>query len=491
MIRRKRASLLRFSCISIGLPIHALSAQEKASIPVVYSVISIILLCIIVTLSIVIGYLLRQHKKKQTLSQPDQFYKKILELDLEGYVGINGSGKLIEVNKAYSKMSGYSKKELLRMHVKQLEGLETPTDIAHHFEFIQKHGSDRFETIHKKKDGTLFPVELSVTVIEHDPLFLACFISDLTEQKAVEAAFNHSTDLMRYVIEHSRSAIAVHDREMRYLYVSKRYVEEFKVSDSNIIGKNHYEVFPDLPQKWRDVHKRCLAGEVLSAEDDLYEHENGSVEWTRWECRPWFAKTGEIAGIIIYTEVITERKQFEIELRRTKEFLEKLIKNANAPIIVWDAEKRITRFNHAFEVLTGRTQQEVLQQPLEMLFPPEIKAETMKRIEYLSNSSQKEGSEIQIMHTDGTIHTLLWTSSVVLDEQEKDAIATIAQGQDITSRKLAESKVEEQLQELQRWYQVMVDRENRIIELKGEVNRILMNRQEQPLYTSPFEENLQ
>ncbi|MFA6784930.1 MAG: PAS domain S-box protein, partial [Sphaerochaeta sp.] len=110
-----------------------------------YSAISIILLCIIVTLSIVIGYLLRQHKKKQTLSQPDQFYKKILELDLEGYVGINGSGKLIEVNKAYTKMSGYSKKELLRMHVKQLEGLETPTDIAHHFEFIQKHGSDRFE----------------------------------------------------------------------------------------------------------------------------------------------------------------------------------------------------------------------------------------------------------------------------------------------------------------------------------------------------------
>ena len=93
------------------------------------------------------------------------------------------------------------------------------------------------------------------------------------------------------------------------------------------------------------------------------------------------------------------------------------------------------------------------------------------------------------MHKDGTIRMLLWNSAGILDEQENKKIATIAQGQDITSRKLAESKVAEQLQELQRWYKVMGTRENRIIELKEEINRLLILNHQEPIYTSLLKED--
>jgi len=473
------------------LPLHVLAAQEKTLLGTQVDTATPIFISIIGLLLSLIVYLFAQTKKQkhQILSRGEQFYKRILDVDQEGYIGIDTRGVLIDVNDAYCRMSGYTKRELLGMHIKELEVTESPSEFAIHFERIVKNQFESFTSMHKKKNGAVYPVELSVTAVEYEPLFLACFIRDITQQKKAEAALYETTDLMRYVIEHNRSAIAIHDRDMCYLYVSKKYKEEYKITDPDIIGKNHYEVFPDLPQKWRDVHVRCLAGEVLSAEDDVYERSDGSVEWTRWECRPWYTSSQEIGGVIIYTEVITERKRFEIELRRTKEFLEKLINHANAPIIVWDDEYRITRFNYAFEVLVGRTQQEVLNQPLQTLFPPEQREETLRRIEELSNSQQKEGSELQIMHKDGTIRMLLWNSAVILDEQENKKIATIAQGQDITSRKLAESKVAEQLQELQRWYKVMGTRENRIIELKEEINRLLILNHQEPIYTSLLKED--
>jgi PAS domain S-box-containing protein len=149
------------------------------------------------------------------------------------------------------------------------------------------------------------------------------FAAKMRERKK-EAALAHSNQLMKYIIEHMHSAVAVHDRDLKYIYVSQRYLDDYKVKEQDIIGRHHYDVFPDLPQKWRDVHNRALAGEISMAEDDPYEREDGTVEWTRWECRPWYTADGSIGGIIIYTEVTTGRKQAEIKLAQSHDLLTKL-----------------------------------------------------------------------------------------------------------------------------------------------------------------------
>ena len=145
---------------------------------------------------------------------------------------------------------------------------------------------------------------------------------DITERKHMEAALAQSHELMKYVIEHTQCAVAVHDRDLKYLYVSQRYLDEYKVKESDVIGKHHYDVFPDLPQKWRDVHQKALAGEVSKADEDPYFKADGSMEWTRWECRPWYEADGSIGGIIVYTEIITDRKNAEEErLKMEQQFL--------------------------------------------------------------------------------------------------------------------------------------------------------------------------
>jgi PAS domain S-box-containing protein len=143
---------------------------------------------------------------------------------------------------------------------------------------------------------------------------------------------------------------------------------------------------------------------------------------------------------------ISEKKQVEESLRETNEYLDNLFNYANAPIIVWDLHFKITRFNHAFENLTGLTAIDVLGQPLKILFPPAQARASLKLIQKTLTGERLEIVEIIIQHLDGSTRTVLWNSATLFLADGKTPIATIAQGQDITERKLAENILAARLQ---------------------------------------------
>ena len=138
------------------------------------------------------------------------------------------------------------------------------------------------------------------------------------------------------------------------------------------------------------------------------------------------------------TMEMQERKQAEEALRESNDYLENLFNYANAPIIVWDTHFKITRFNHAFKEITGRSESEVLGKPLEILFPPDQTDLSMGLIHKTLTGERWEVVEIAIQHVDGSIRTLLWNSATLFSADGKTPVATIAQGQDITARKQAE-----------------------------------------------------
>jgi|GEM_PF-1098061 len=150
-------------------------------------------------------------------------------------------------------------------------------------------------------------------------------------------------------------------------------------------------------------------------------------------------------GKILYydgsVEDITEQKLAETKLQETKEYLTNLFNHANAPIIVWNTSLYITRFNNAFEHLSGYGSEEVIGKKVDVLFPKEKIESSLDLIKRAFSGERWENVEIEILRKDGDSRIVLWNSSNILDKDGKTIVATIAQGNDITERKLVEENL--------------------------------------------------
>jgi PAS domain S-box-containing protein len=177
---------------------------------------------------------------------------------------------------------------------------------------------------------------------------------------------------------------------------------------------------------------------IYASEPEAFDHE---------EMQLLLEMTGDLAFGIASIRIKIERDQAEDSLRETNEYLSNLLDYANAPIIVWDPKFRITRFNHAFEHMTGRREQEVLGQPLDILFPTESRDASLALIKKTLEGERWETVEIPILTSEGSSKTVLWNSANVLDSRGNLA-ATIAQGVDITMRKDAEKALKTERQRL-------------------------------------------
>lgn len=130
--------------------------------------------------------------------------------------------------------------------------------------------------------------------------------------------------LLKIFVRHSPAAIAMFDREMNYVVASRRWSDDYALGDMELVGRNHYDVFPEIGDAWKEIHRRCLAGEVERREEDPFPRADGRVDWVRWEVRPWHDIDGEVGGIIMFTEVITERVAARARLQETADNLARI-----------------------------------------------------------------------------------------------------------------------------------------------------------------------
>lgn len=128
--------------------------------------------------------------------------------------------------------------------------------------------------------------------------------------KRMRTTYEQRIAQMSVFINEAPAAIAMFDRKMRYLAVSRRWLRDFQIEGKAVLGRSHYEIFPELPERWKEVHRRCLAGAVERAEEDLFIREDGRRQWISWEVHPWMtdARDATIGGILIFSEDITHLK---------------------------------------------------------------------------------------------------------------------------------------------------------------------------------------
>jgi len=93
------------------------------------------------------------------------------------------------------------------------------------------------------------------------------------------------------------------DRDMRYLAASPKWLSDYGLKPP-IVGQRHYDLCPDIGERWKAVHRRCLAGATESSAGERFERADGGAQWVKWEVRPWRDVSGAIGGVIIATEIV-------------------------------------------------------------------------------------------------------------------------------------------------------------------------------------------
>jgi len=185
----------------------------------------------------------------------------------------------------------------------------------------------QLETVRRRRDGSRLPVSVTVSPIRTAQGLIvgaAKTARDITERKQAEENLKKTRAQLKTFVAKSPLSVAMFDRDMRYIACSHRWLADYGRGQSDLTGRSHYELYPDLPGYWKDVHRRALAGATINEEEDLWRQADGSERWLRWGVQPWLDETGQIGGLIISADEITARKRAEQERERLLDQLQQL-----------------------------------------------------------------------------------------------------------------------------------------------------------------------
>ncbi|MFC3226981.1 PAS domain S-box protein [Marinibaculum pumilum] len=207
--------------------------------------------------------------------------------------------------------------------------------------------------------------DYAALVVEQMQLRIVARTAD-TERRSRETTEHRlaeTEERMRLFVEHAPAAIAMLDREMNFISTSRRWMEDLNLQQEDVTGGNFYDLFPDQPAHWRALHQRCLAGEVLECDEDSYPRDGLPTQWLRWALHPWREAGGGIGGLIVFAEIITDRKRTAEALERNRTFMKAIAENVSDGIAACNAEGRVIFRNRALIEMAGLSADDALPGP--------------------------------------------------------------------------------------------------------------------------------
>ena len=426
------------------------------------------------------------------------YARSLIEASLDPLVTINAEGKITDVNKATEEATGFSREQLIGSDFSDYFTDSEEARKGYRRVFAEGFVRD-YPLAIRHKSGRTTDVLYNATVYRNEVgeiqgVFAAA--RDMTERKKAEEELRRAHEELETRVEERTKDLTEATKELEAEVIERKQIEQaLRESQSDLnraqtvaktgswrldVHRNEllwsgetyrmfgipqgtpmsYETFlgtvhPDDREYVDKEWQAAMRGEPYDIEHRIVV--DGEIKWVREKAELELNKDGVLLGGFGTVQDITERKRIENALKETSEYLDNLLNYANAPIIVWDPEFRITKFNHAFEHLSGHKAEEVLGKHLSVLFPEKSIEESLTEIQHTLAGEQWEVVEIPILRKDGNVRTVLWNSANIHAADGETLMATIAQGQDITERKLLEEKLFQSERKYRSLYETSMD----------------------------------
>ncbi len=317
-----------------------------------------------------------QHRNEELGKSEERFRLLVEAVKDYAIFMLDPEGTIVSWNEGARRLKGYEPSEILGSNFSRFY---LPEDIRrqhpqHELEVARKVGRYEEEGWRIRKDGSRFWANVVISRIDGSDGNIIGFSKvtrDLTERKRAEESLREANetletkvqertarlrateDQLRQFVERSPYAVAMLDRQMRYIFASQQWVTDYRLPAGEYRGKGHYEIFPEIPDRWRDVHRRCLNGATERSDAEPFVRADGKVDWIRWEIRPWHDRSGGVGGLLIFTENITERLKSEAQLQ--------LISNTLPAFVTYiDQEERYRFANTTYLEWVGKTREQVM-----------------------------------------------------------------------------------------------------------------------------------
>ena len=370
----------------------------------------------------------------------------IVTSSADAIVGKTLDGIITSWNKAAERMFGYSASEMIGQSIRRL----VPTDRQAEEDTIlaclaRSESVERHEMTLLAKDGRTFDASITISPMrDAEGRTIGCskIIRDITERKRMESRLAEREAQLALFVEHAPAAIAMFDNKMCYLAASRRYVSDFRLpATAELTGRSHYEIFPDIPPRWREIHARVLAGEELAHEEDPFLRQDGRTDWCRWLMKPWRTADGLIGGALLFSEVINEKVEARRALADSEARFRATFENAAVGIAHFDPDFRWLRVNEALCRILGYRADELVAKSLEEINHPDDLRACLAQVERMRERQiDSFGMDKRYRRKDGsTVWTRLTNGCVRKRDGSIDYF--VCMFEDISGRKQAEEEL--------------------------------------------------
>jgi two-component system, cell cycle sensor histidine kinase and response regulator CckA len=256
---------------------------------------------------------------ERTLARRERQLRSVLETALDGFWLVDEQGAFLEVNDAACALSGYSRDELLGMRVTDLDADHSPEQVQARMERVRACGSERFEARHRRRDGSLVDVEVSIRHLADDGGRLFCFLRDVGGRKRAQEAVRRSEERFRALIERSSEAIQVLDDQGRYRFWSRNGTEATGWTSEEVLGSSPLERVheEDRPRLEAMLRRLMTAPGAIDRSAYRFRHRDGTWLHVESVARNLLGDPA-VQGVVVNSRDVTAERALEEQLRQAQ-----------------------------------------------------------------------------------------------------------------------------------------------------------------------------